>query len=195
MSTIRNASILSLSILAASAGAASADGFYASVAPGVAGAAAQTHVDGNSYTLKGAAGQLGLTLGWQITPRLAIDGELVGHAVVSPELDKSGMVHQTNDNVTWGIGYAGLGATAFFAYGVHVSGSAGVLRMTLDAPDMPTAKTNLGGGAKVGVGKDWQVAPHVGLGAALEVLGGAISDDKATWNVATVGLSLAATYR
>jgi hypothetical protein len=73
-------------------------------------------------------------------------------------------------NFDWGIGYLGAGA-------------------------MPTAKTDLGVGVKLGFGKSWSVSPRWGLGAALEVLGGSVPDGNVRWNVATIGLGMSAIYR
>jgi hypothetical protein len=189
-----NRMIVLTSILCATTNVASADGPYLSVTPGIAGAAATTHTEGNDYTLKGGGGRIGVAAGWSVTPNLVVFAELLGHGIMGPDLDVSGDVHKTDKDVGWGIGYLGAGAKLFFGPNVHFSASAGVLNMAIDAPDMPMAKTDLGFGVQLGLGKDWLVSPRWGLGAALEVLGGSVPDGNVRWNVATVGIAMSATY-
>lgn len=170
------------------------DGLFIRIAPGIAGAAATTHVDGTDYTLSGAAGRLGIGIGWSIAPRIVLDAELLGHAVLGPTLDVSGDMTEADDDVTWGVSYAGVGATYFFRNNVNLSGSVGTMIMSLDAPNMDQARTDHGVGLKLGVGKEWWLSPRWGLGAALEILGGNVPDGDAHWGVATVGLTMSATY-
>ena len=170
------------------------DGLFIRIAPGIAGAAATTHVDGTDYTLKGGAGRLGIGIGWSIAPRVVLDAELLGHAVVGPTLDVGGNMSDASNDVTWGVSYAGLGATYFFRNNVNLSGSVGTLIMSLDAPNMDQARTDHGVGLKLGVGKEWWLSSRWGLGAALELLGGNVPDGDAHWGVATVGLTMSATY-
>ena len=173
------------------------DGLLLRATPGVSAAAATTTVDETDYSLSGGAGQLGLVAGWAVVPRLIITGELLGHAILGPDLEIDGEVMETEDDeVTWGISYAGLGVTYYFQSNVYLAGSGGALIMTLDTDDEDEERTELGGAGKLSAGYEWWVGPEFGLGAAVELLAGAVPDgeDDVTWGVATLGLALSATY-
>jgi hypothetical protein len=173
------------------------DGLLLRATPGVSAAVATTTVDDTEYSLSGGAGQLGLVGGWAVAPRLIITGELLGHSILGPDLEVDGDVMETDDDeVTWAISYAGLGATYYFQSNAYLAGSAGVLLMTLDTDDTDEERTELGGAGKLAVGYEWWVASEFGLGVALEFLAGAVPDGEndVTWGVATLGLALSATY-
>jgi hypothetical protein len=178
-----------------SAAAQPHEGFLFRVTPGVSAAAASTTVDEVDYTLSGAAGQLGLVAGWAVAPRFILTAELLGHAILGPDLEVDDDTMETDDDLEWGISYAGLGATYYFRSNAFVAASGGALIMTLDSDDLDRAETDLGGAGKLTAGYEWWVGRETGLGVALELMAGAVPDDEdVTWGVATLGLALSATY-
>jgi hypothetical protein len=199
-SAISLAASLAALALPSLAGAKPHDGLLLRATPGVSAAAATTTVDETDYSLSGGAGQLGLMAGWAVAPRLIITGELLGHAIFGPDLEVDDDVMETDDDeVTWGISYAGLGATYYFKSNAYIGASGGALIMTLDTDgdeDDVEARTDVGGAGKLTAGYEWWVGPEFGLGAGLELLAGAVPDgeEDVTWGVATLGLALSATY-
>ncbi len=169
------------------------EGLLVRLTPGVASAAASATVDDTDYTLKGGAGRLGITGGWSLSPRLVVTAELLGQAVVGPELEIDGDEHTTDDDVTWGVSYAGLGINYYFQSNLYLAGSAGGLVMTLDTSDAE-AETDLGFAAKAALGYEWWLGREWGLGVALDLMAGAVPDEDTDWGVATIGLAMSATY-
>jgi hypothetical protein len=170
------------------------DGLFLRVAPGVAGSAATTKVMDTDLSISGGAGRLGLAIGWAVQPRLILMAELLGHAVLGPELEYEGDVTMTDDDVVWGVSYAGAGLNYYLPSNLYISATGGALVMSLETSDMKMNTTNAGFGMKLGIGREWFVAPKVGLGLGLELLGGWVPDGDADWGVATLGLSFSATY-
>ncbi|MGE0547411.1 MAG: hypothetical protein AB7O24_32850 [Kofleriaceae bacterium] len=199
-------SIFALVVIAAAAATASAQsveasapppkhtGLFLRVTPGVAGSAAIAEQDGSDLTIKGGAGRFGLAVGYAVKPGLIITGELLGHAVLGPDLELAGETTRTDEDVVWGISYAGLGVNWYSASNLYVHGSLGPVMMSLETDDMPTAETEIGFGSKLGVGYEWFVAHKVGLGVGLELMTGRVDDHGTTWNLATLGLAFSATY-
>lgn len=169
------------------------EGLLLRVTPGISAAAASATVEDQEMSLQGGAGQLGLTAGWAVAPRIVLTFELLGQAVLGPDLEIDGDTMEIDDDVSWGISYAGLGASFYFQNNIYLAGSGGPLVMTLDS-DRIEAETNLGGAAKLAAGYEWWVGREVGLGVALQLLAGAVPDRDDTWGVATLGLAFSATY-
>lgn len=185
--------VAALAAIPSHALANSHDGLFVRVTPGVSGAAASTTVDDAELTVRGAAGRLGLSLGASISPRVVVSAELIGQAVLGPEVVSDDQTHETDDDVSWGVSYAGAGASYYFPSNFYLSGSAGALIMTLETPEMDS-ETDLGFGAKLAVGQEWWVSRDWGLGLAAELLAGSVPDGDTDWGVATLGLALSATY-
>ncbi|MGE3542809.1 MAG: hypothetical protein AB7L28_02720 [Kofleriaceae bacterium] len=145
-------------------------------------------------TLKGTAGRFGLAVGWAIQPRLILTGELVGHAVLGPELEQESTTVTTSEDVVWGVSYAGLGVNWYTRGNLYLTGSLGAVAMSLETKSMPEAVTEVGFATKLGIGEEWWVSSDVGLGVGLELLMGSVKDGDATWGLATLGVSFSATY-
>jgi hypothetical protein len=188
--------VVTVSLLFATTPAAAEphEGLLIRFTPGVASAAASATVDDTDYTLSGDAGRLGIVAGWSVAPRLVLTAELLGQAIVGPELSIDDDEERTDDDVTWGVSYAGLGINYYFKNNLYLAGSAGGLIMTLDTSEMDTSETDLGFAAKAAIGYEWWLGREWGLGVALELLGGAVPGEETDWGVATIGLALSATY-
>jgi hypothetical protein len=169
-------------------------GLFLRATPGIAASAAVASVDNEDLSISGGAGRFGIAAGWAIQPRLILLGELIGHATLGPELEYKGNVTMTDDDVTWGISYAGAGVNYYLPSNLYLTGTAGALVMSLETSDGVMNSTNTGFGLKLGVGKEWFVAPKVGLGVGVELLAGSVPDGDANWGVATLGLTFSATY-
>jgi hypothetical protein len=187
-------SILAGLAIPAAARAERHEGLLLRVTPGISAAAATATVDDREMSLQGGAGKLGISAGWAVAPRIVLTLELLGHAVLGPDLEIDGDVTETDEDVEWGISYAGLGASFYFRNNFYLSGSGGPLVMTIDSDMIEETDTDLGGAARLGAGYEWWVGREVGLGIALDLLAGAVPDGDATWGVATLGLSFSATY-
>lgn len=184
-------------VLLAAASTAHADphqGLFVRLTPGIAGSAASTEENNTELDIRGGAGRLGIAVGWTVAPRLILTAELLGHAVLGPELEYKGTVTMTDDDVVWGVSYAGLGVNYYFPSNLYLSGSGGALVMTLETSDTKMTETDVGFGMKIGLGREWWVSPKVGLGVGIELLAGYVPDDEARWGVATFGLAFSATY-
>jgi hypothetical protein len=125
---------------------------------------------------------------------LIVTGELVGHAILGPKLETSGTVTETDDDVVWGISYAGVGVNWYSASNLYLHGSAGPLMMTIESDTMDREDTDVGFGSKLGVGYEWWLGREIGLGVGLELMAGRVKADDVDWNVGTLGLALSATY-
>jgi hypothetical protein len=170
------------------------DGLFLRVTPGIAASAATTKVMDTELDIRGGAGRLGLAIGWAVQPRLILMAELLGHAVVGPELEYKGDVTMTDDDVVWGVSFAGAGINYYLPSNLYLSATGGALVMSIETSDMKMNTSNTGFGMKLGIGREWFVSPKVGLGVGIDLLAGWVPDGDADWGVATLGLSFSATY-
>lgn len=169
-------------------------GLFVRVTPGISGNAATAEAEGTEFTLSGAGGRFGIAVGWAVQPGLIVSGELIGNAVIGPELEVEGMTFEGSDDVTWGVSYAGAGLDYYFPSNLYLSGSLGAMLMTIDTSEMEPEETEVGFGLKLGIGREWWVSDKIGLGVGLDLLAGSIEDSGVRWTVATFGLSFSATY-
>jgi len=175
------------------------DGVYLQVTPGVGVAATSAKLDdGSTVSLSGAGGSFGIVFGAAVTENWIVAGDLSGTSVFSPTLKMNDMEVKTVDDVKWNTGYLGVSTAYYFMpLNVHVGGGIGAFRMALDVPKMDLSRSKVGGAAKLGVGKQWWLGDHLGLGVNLEAVAGAVPDDSPAskgWGFFSTDLAVSATY-
>jgi hypothetical protein len=170
------------------------EGLFLRITPGVGASAAEGKTTNADLKISGGAGRLGIAVGWALRPGLNVIGELVGHAILGPDLEFKGAQSMTENDVIWGVSFGGAGLNFYTAGNMYFVVTGGALMMSLDSKDIEMKRSSTGFGSKIGVGKEWFVSSEVGLGLGLELLGGYVPDGDADWSVATLGLSLSATY-
>jgi hypothetical protein len=178
--------------------AADHDGLYLQLTPGVGVAATSTKLDdGSTLSLSGPGGTFGLAIGASITPSWIVALDVSATAVIAPTAKHDDMEVKTSDDVKWSSAYLGLKTDYYFMpLGFHVGGGLGLFRMALDVPNMDLAKSNLGGAAKLAVGKEWGLSDKWGLGISLESIAGVVPDDTTKgWGFFSLDLAVSATYR
>lgn len=175
------------------------DGLYMQFTPGITVAATSAKLDdGSTVSLYGPGGSFGVAIGAALGEHWIVAADLSGTSVVSPTLKKSDMTVETSDDVKWNTAYLGAMAAYYvMPINLRISGGLGALRMALDVPDMDLTRSNFGVAAKLGVGKEWWLGNHWGLGINLEAVAGAIPDDAPAdkgWGFFSTDLAVSATY-
>lgn len=171
------------------------DGLFLRVSLGGTGLHAGTEVDGMDVSLSGPSGQFSLTVGAALTPRFVLAAEMNNNVALGPTLEVGDVEMDADDGVTWGVHFLGINGTDYYRHNLFLSGSAGLLMMTVRHPDRPDAESDLGFAGKLMFGKEWWVSPNWSLGGAvLAMLGHVPDDDVDEWTVYNIGLQFNAVY-
>jgi hypothetical protein len=175
------------------------DGLYMQFTPGVGVAATAAKLDdGSTVSLAGAGGSFGIAIGAALSHNWILAADLSGTSVFGPTFKKGDMEVKTDDDIKWNTAYVGAMAAYYvMPINLRISGGLGALRMALDVPHMDLTRSNFGVAAKLGVGKEWWLGNHWGLGVNLEAVAGAIPDDSTSgkgWGFFSTDLAVSATY-
>lgn len=152
--------------------------------------------DGGSVSLAGPGVAVGLVIGHAVSEDWLLGLDIWGLSSFSPTLSTGGASAGTRGTLS--LTGIGLNATHYFmpanAY-VSLSPSATVLSMSNGDGDT-SASTHVGFGGRLGVGKEWWVGDHWGVGVAGQ-LAIAVNKDKGggpTWTSVGGAVLLSATY-
>lgn len=171
------------------------DGLFLRVSVGGTGLHAGSELDGMDVSLSGPSGQFSLTVGAALTSRFVLAAEMNNNVVLAPTLEIGDVEMDADDGVTWGVHFLGINGTDYYAHNLLLSGSAGLLMMTVRHPDRPDAESDFGFAGKLMFGKEWWVSRNWSLGGAvIAMLGHVPDDDVNEWTVYNIGLQFNAVY-
>lgn len=146
----------------------------------------------SDITSDGVAGSFGLLVGGAVAENLILAGDLWGTGI----LGSSSMM---GGDTRYGIGAVGLNVTYYFMpVNVYVSVSPSIATLSAMSHGTGASRTtDPGFGVKLGVGKEWWVGDHWGLGVAGQFLAAWNKESGAagtTWTTVAGGLAFTATY-
>lgn len=154
------------------------DGFLFRFQVGPAWARTETVPEGDALPLaiRGQGVAVSFSLGGSLTPQLALHGDAIV-AVLNEPVAELGELSGPLKDTSVSVGGIGIGGTWFHtSTNVYVSASLLATSLTLDSPKLKeaklTARTGLGPGLGVTVGKEWFISDEWGLGASLSAVGG-----------------------
>jgi hypothetical protein len=177
------------------------DGFFLRLTPGFSALAAAADQDGVDVSLSGTGGSFGVNVGFALAPGKILSLDLAQSLVFAPTLKIGDAEFDSDDDVEFGLQYAGVAGTMYFgASNFYLTGGLGAMILTFRAPGTEDAESDVGFGARVGVGKEWWVTPNWGMGVAGELVLGSVtskdevSDEDLSFGVASINLAFSATY-
>jgi hypothetical protein len=150
---------------------------------------------GSTLTISGASALGGFAVGGAVSENLIFALHVFDGVAVNPNISVSGGGSAATSNTTmtmWGMGPE---VTWYIMpENIYLSGTLGFTKMTIDSGGSSGA-TDWGFGARVGVGKEWWVSDHWGLGVTGHASLSANEDPGAgtlrTW---ALGVAFSATY-
>ena len=151
---------------------------------------------GIDYSISGFAVGVGIAVGGAVAENVILAGDLWGIAAVSPSMNVNGITGTASDS-SMGLSGLGLNLTYYFMpANVYVSVTPSMVIATLTVSGV-SGDTQVGFGGKVGVGKEWWVGDHWGLGLAGQFFFGINQDqgpNPPTWTTLGGALAFSATY-
>jgi hypothetical protein len=146
--------------------------------------------------MSGVAIPFGIVIGGAVAENVIIAGDLWGISAVSPSFTVAGQTASGSDS-SFGLGGVGLNLTYYFMpANVYVSVTPSLVGLTLRA-NGATGNSQAGFGTKIGVGKEWWVGDHWGLGLAGQFFLGVNQDtgvNPPTWTTLGGAVAFSATY-
>jgi hypothetical protein len=147
-------------------------------------------------SIKGGAGSFGLVIGGAVAENFILGADLWDTVVFSPTFKQGGVsVSGTDTSLT----LAGFGVNLtyyFMPANVYVSVSPSITTVSLTRGGL-SGSTDAGFGMKLGVGKEWWVSDHWGLGVAGQFFFASNKDSGAgspTWSSTAFSVAFSATY-
>lgn len=177
------------------------DGFYLRLLLGPAAVAAVAD-DELETSVRGAGLAFHLAAGVALAPNLVFYGELFANSSLSPTVESGELEAETSEDTSFSLVGIGPGVAIYLPGNFYLSSTLAFSRLVLDPDtdvDDDEAATDLGVTLTAAVGKEWWVGSNFGLGAALQLYGGAMSDgeadsgDDVTWGAGGILLALSAT--
>jgi hypothetical protein len=175
-------------------------GFFLRLDAGVGYLGSSTSVGGIGSSMSGVAIPFGFAIGGAVTEDFIIAGDLWGVAAVSPSFSTGGQTLPSSHS-SFGLGGIGLNLTYYFMpHNIYVSVTPSVVGLSITESSNGTTTTSTskaGFGAKVGLGKEWWVGDHWGLGLAGQFFLGFNQTNVAnppTWTTVGGALAFSATY-
>lgn len=151
----------------------------------------------DDYALKGGAGAFGVVVGGAVSENLILGGDFWGVTAASPTLTQFGQTLGTATGVSLSLTGIGLNVTYYFMpANVYLSLSPSICSVSVSYGGV-SASTENGFGMKLGVGKEWWVADHWGIGAALQYFFSSNKDtgpNPPTWSSNAFAVAFSATY-
>lgn len=171
-------------------------GFFLRLDGGLGYAGSSTSVAGASASMTGVAIPFGLVIGGAVSENFIIAGDLWGISAVSPTYSLGGQSASAS-NSNFGLGGIGLNLTYYFMpHNIYLSVTPSLVGLSVRVSGS-SSSSQAGFGAKVGLGKEWWVGDHWGIGIAGQFFLGINSDtgtNPPTWTTLGGGLAFSATY-
>jgi hypothetical protein len=140
-------------------------GFFLRPDLGVGFMSASEDSGGSTMTISGASALGGFAIGGAISENLIIAAHVFDSVAVNPNVSVSGFASSTSDTTLtmWGMGPE---LTWYIMpENIYLSGTVGFTKMMIQQGSS-SGETDWGIGARVGIGKEWWVSDHWGLGIA-----------------------------
>ena len=171
-------------------------GFFLRLDGGVGYLGSSTSLAGIDASMFGVAIPFGIAIGGAVTENFILAGDLWGIAAVTPSFKLAGQTTAVR-NSSFGLSGIGLNLTYYFMpTNIYVSATPSLVGLSLDASGTDH-DSQAGFGAKLGVGKEWWVGDHWGIGVAAQFFFGINQDagtNPPTWTTFGGGLAFSATY-
>lgn len=171
-------------------------GFFLRLDGGVGYLSSSSTPGGIGASMSGVAIPFGIVIGGAVAENVIIAGDLWGISAVSPSFTIAGQTASSGDT-SFSLGGVGLNLTYYFMpANVYVSVTPSLVGLTLRG-NGATSSSQAGFGTKVGVGKEWWVGDHWGLGLAGQFFLGVNQDTGAnppTWTTLGGAVAFSATY-
>jgi hypothetical protein len=150
---------------------------------------------GLDSSISGFAVPFGVAVGGAVMENFILGGDVWAIAALSPSMNVNGITGTASDS-SMGLSGLGLNLTCcFMPANVYVSFTPSMVMATLTVSRI-SADTQVGFGGKVGVGKEWWVGDHGGLGLAGQFFFGFSQDEgpnPPTWTTFGGTLAFSAT--
>jgi hypothetical protein len=171
-------------------------GFFLRLDGGVGYLSSSTSLAGTSASMSGVAIPFGIAIGGAVAENFIIAGDLWGIAAVSPTYELGGQSASSGDS-SFSLGGIGINLTYYFMpHNIYLSVTPSLVGLSMSRSGI-SASSEAGFGAKVGLGKEWWVGDHWGLGIAGQFFFG-INDDTGTnpptWTTLGGGVAFSATF-
>lgn len=171
------------------------DGFLLRLTPGLSGAFSSTEDAGVDVELSGGGATLGVAVGFAVSPRFVITGELATHLTTGPTLTVGDTEYTSDDDVEWTVNFFGVGGSLYLPSNFYLHGAIGGMKMGIQGPsDDKPDYTDTGVGVNLMMGQEWWVSDNWGIGIAGQMLAGSVPDGQDDWATVTLALLLSATY-
>lgn len=162
---------------------------------GAGGSASSMSESGDDAKYSGPAGLYSLAVGGAVAPNLIIGGQLWGSSVSDVDLTVNGHTETLHD-VTYDVyGFGALVKYYIMPVNMYLSATPSVAQLSLKS-DFGSDETRWGPALRLGVGKEWYVSQHWGLGVAgvLQLASNKAEDDGPTWRTMGGGVVFSASF-
>jgi hypothetical protein len=163
---------------------------------GIGYVSSSASVSGTSASMGGVAIPVGIVFGGAVSENIIIAGDLWGISAVSPTYALGGQ-SASAANSSFALGGLGLNLTYYFMpHNIYLSVTPSLVHLTMTTAGTYSS-SQAGFGAKVGLGKEWWVGDHWGLGVAAQFFLGINTDtgsNPPTWTTLGGALAFSATY-
>jgi hypothetical protein len=150
-------------------------------------------VFGSDVSIKGGSGAFGLVIGGAVAENFILGADLWDTVAFSPTVNGA----STSGNTSLTLAGFGVNLTYYFMpANVYVSLSPSVTTLSLTSGGV-SGSTDTGFGMKLGVGKEWWVSDHWGLGVAGQFFFSSNNDNGSgspKWSTTAFAVAFSATY-
>jgi hypothetical protein len=182
----------------AQGGARTHDGFFLQLDLGAGYLRSEFDEGGFSQLMDGGAGELSVSVGYNVVPNFIIGGQFWGASVSDADVEVNG-VAQTGSDVSFGLGGIGVNLTYYFMpLNLYVQATPTLTTLSGEI-DNQDVEADTGFGIRLAVGKEWWVSDNWALGLNVqaafssnddEVPGGPSGSFASQW----YGVAFSATY-
>ncbi|NOY92571.1 MAG: hypothetical protein GXP55_15365 [Deltaproteobacteria bacterium] len=167
--------------------------FRGTIGPGYGSASAD--VSGTKVRMSGAGVSLRVGIGGYVVPNFALYADLGGVGLPGPNVSFGGSSGSASSDTTLVVAGFGLGFSYYIMpIDIYVGGAIRAVQLSIDDGSGTTAKSDMGVGGSLVLGKEFWVSSSLTLGPALELEYSRIPDGDTTWSVFTAALTLSLTY-
>ena len=154
------------------------DGFYLRflIGPSVVAAVANDELE---TSVSGAGASFHIAAGAALIPNVILYGEIFANTAIGPTIESGVAEIETDEDTSFSLVGIGPGVAIYLPGNFYLSSTLAFTRLVLDPnteQDDDEATSDLGATLTAAVGKEWWVGANVGLGAALQIYGGAMKD-------------------
>ena len=154
------------------------DGFYLRFLLGPSAVAAVANDEADT-SVSGVGGSLHIAAGAALVPNVILYGEIYANTAIGPTIKSGALEVETDENTAFSLVGIGPGVAIYLPGNFYVSSTLAFTRLVLDPDtdvDDDEATSDVGVSLTAAIGKEWWVGANVGLGAALQLYGGAMKD-------------------